>query len=209
MKRNIFGLIVILLLSMPAAAQIQTVWKDARFLKQPMKKILVLSQFFDPGLRDEVTENFTTALADKGIRAVPAYDVLSYDSLFFYSTMERLLDSAGVDGIMVIKMIDIKNTDVYIMPQEMIPPYAYNYYEYYSFYYYHDLPIISDPNYYRRPGIAFRIDVNLYQNRGDMIVWSGKSKELNPLDPEKAIKSLGKKTAKILLSEDLVVKSNQ
>jgi hypothetical protein len=102
-------------------------------------------------------------------------------------------------------MVEERSTDMYILPEELIPPYAYNYYEYYSFYYYHDLPIIMDPNYYRKPGRTFRIDVYLYQNKGDMVIWGGKGKPINPLEPQKAIGKLGKSVVKQILKEGVVV----
>jgi len=195
--------LIFLLLPVLVSAQVKTHWKDARFLAEPMKNLLVVSQFYDNDLRSLVESNMLDALKSKEIGAVAASSVLEYDSLYLYSTMERKLDSAGIDGILIIKMIEERSTDTYILPEELIPPYAYNYYEYYSFYYYHDLPIIMDPNYYRKPGRTFRIDVYLYQNKGDMAAWGGKSKSLNPLEPEKAIKKLGKSVTKRMLQEDV------
>jgi len=197
-------LLIFLLLPLFSFAQIKTVWLDARFMKEPLRKLVVISQFYDEQVRGQVEENVISALEKKGIGAVSGDNILIYDSMYYYSTVERKLDSAGADGLLIVKMVEVRSTDMYILPQELIPPYAYNYYEYYSFYYYHDLPIISNPNYYRKPNMTFRIDVNLYQNKGDMIVWGGKTKALNPLEPEKAVKSLGKNIAKRMLSENVV-----
>ena len=144
------------------------------------------------------------ALVNRGLEAVKASAVFRYDSMYYYSTMERKFDSCGVDGILIIKMIEERSTDMYILPEELIPPYAYNYYEYYSFYYYHDLPIIMDPNYYRKPGRTFRIDVYLYQNKGDMAIWGGQTKPVNPLEPQKAVGKLGKPVAKQIIKEGVV-----
>ncbi len=195
------------LLPLIGSAQIATHWKDARFLAEPMKNLMVVSQFYDNGLRTQVESTMVGALQDKGIGAVAASTVLVYDSMYLYSTLERKLDSAAIDGILIVKMIEERGTDMYILPEELIPPYAYNYYEYFSFYYYHDLPIMMDPNYYRKPGRTFRIDVYLYQNKGDMAAWGGQSKSLNPLEPEKRIKKLGKSVTKRMIQEG-VVESN-
>ena len=196
--------LIFLFLPVLSFAQVTTVWKDARFMKEPLKNILVISQFYNEEVRLQAEDYMLKALQAKGIGAVAASRVLLYDSMYLYSTLERKFDSAGVDGLLVLKMIEIRGTDMYIMPQEMIPPYAYNYYEYYSYYYYHDLPIISNPNYYRKPGLTYRIDAYLFQNKGDMAVWSGQSKAVNPLDPEKVIKNLGKKVTKKMISEEMV-----
>ncbi|RLD82281.1 MAG: hypothetical protein DRJ15_02040 [Bacteroidetes bacterium] len=196
--------LILLLLPLFSFAQVKTHWKDARFLAEPMKNILVVSQFYDGEIRAQLEDIMIDALESKGIGAVAASSVLVYDSMYLYSTIERKLDSAGIEGMLIVKMIEERSTDMHILPQELIPPYAYNYYEYYSFYYYHDLPILSDPNYYRRPGRTFRIDAYLYQNKGDMAAWGGQSKSLNPLEPEKAIKKLGKSITKRMLQETVV-----
>ena len=204
MKKKLFILPFFILIVLSSLAQVKTVWKDARFLKEPMQKLVVVSQFVNHEQRQMAENSMIEALVSKGIDAVAAYDIFTYDSMNYYITLERKLDSAKVDGILVMKMVDARSTDMYVMPEEMVPPYAYNYYEYYSFYYYNELPIISDPNFYRRPNKTFRIDINLYQNKGDMIVWGGQSKAIDPLHPEKVIEKLGKKVVKSLLSQDLV-----
>lgn len=194
-------------MAITAFTQVKDVWKDTRFLKAPMSKVMIVSQFIDPDIRNESNASLAKAFSGKDVDHVLYEDLfLPYDSMYYYSTMERKLDSAGVDGILLVKMIETEQTDLNIAPGDVIPPYAYNYYEYYSFFYYHDLPIIIDPNYYRRPGKEFRIDIYLYQNRGDMVVWSGQTKNLDPLDPAKTIRSLSKKTVKKLLSEDMILK---
>ncbi len=198
--------IFLLLIFLPAFsfAQVKTVWKDTRFLKAPLHKVVVMGQFFDKELRTQLETNVVEALQKKNIGAVAAQDVMIYDSMYFYSAVERILDSVGADGLLIIRMVNVRETDMFVMPQELIPPFAYNYYEYYSFYYYHDLPIIANPNYYRKPNLTFRIDANLYQNKGDMVVWGGQSKVLNPLDSEKVFKSLGKKITKRMMSEKVI-----
>lgn len=199
----LIGLLIVLL-SLPGIAQVKTIWKDTRFLKEPMQKLLVIVQFNDRQLRESLEEGVLTAIRDRGISAVSGQELLIHDSMFFYSTIERKLDSAEVDGMLILKMVDAESTDMYVMAPDVLPPYAYNYYEYYSFYYYHDLPIIIDPNYYRRPGKTYRIDVNLYQNKGDMIIWGGQSKNFDPLMPDKLTKTLGKRIVKKLLSEKMI-----
>ena len=197
-------LLLLLLIPVLGYTQVKSVWKDTRFLQEPVKNVLVVSQFYESEIRQNMEDDIISSLTAKGVGALASSSILVYDSLYLYSTLERKLDSAGIDGILVVKLIEERSTDMYIMPGELIPPYAYNYYEYYSFYYYHDLPIISDPNYYRKPGRTFRIDTYLYQNKGDMAIWGGSTKGLDPLNLDKAIRSFGKKLTKKMLSEDVI-----
>lgn len=201
-------LLILLLIFIPFAspAQLKTIWKDARFLEEPLKNILVVSQFHDGQLRLQAEDAAVAALQKKGISARGSSGLLVYDSMYYYSTMERKLDSAGIDGMLIIKMVEVRETDMYIMPQELIPPYAYNYYEYYSYYYYHDLGVITDPNYYRKPGLDFRIDAYLYQNRGDMVVWAGQINVPDPFNAARVVNKLGGKLTRAMISYKVVKK---
>jgi len=119
MKKAIFLLFLIPLFT---SAQVKTHWKDARFLSSPVENIMVFSQFNNSELRAEVEEAMVSALEAKGISAVGASAVFNYDSLYLYSTMERKFDSVGADGIMIIKMLEERSADMYIQPEELIPP---------------------------------------------------------------------------------------
>ncbi len=204
MKKVSSTLLLLVLFQLASTAQLTTIWKDARFMKKPLQKILVVPQFNDNRQREDAGVAILEAIRGTGIEAVLAPGLIRYDSMYYYSTLERKLDSAGIDGILVVKLVEVRGTDMYVLPGEVIPPYAYNYYEYYSYYYYHDLPIIVDPNYYRKPGLSFRIDVYLYQNKGDMAVWGGQTRTVDPLKPVKSWDRMAKKIVKVLLAEKLV-----
>jgi hypothetical protein len=203
-KTYLLSFLLLQLCALPATAQLRTVWDDTRFLQEPMKKLLLIVQFHDKDLRGEASESLLKALSGKGIVMIDAYSMLHYDSMYRYSTLERKFDSAGVDGILIARLVDVRESDMYIMPGDVIPPYAYNYFEYYSFYYYNDLGIITRPGYYEKQGREFRIDLNLYQNRGDMIVWGAQYRLSSYAKTAKALSPVAKATAKALLSKKLV-----
>jgi hypothetical protein len=203
-KKTCLLLFLLQLCAFSATAQLRTVWDDTRFLTEPMKKVMLIVQFQDEGLRTEAVELLLKAHGDKGVAIMDAYCMLHYDSMYRYSTLERKLDSAGVDGILIARLVDIRESDMYIMPGDVIPPYAYNYFEYYSFYYYHDLGIITRPGYYEKAGRNFRIDLNLYQNKGDMIVWGGQYMLSSYAKTAKSLWPMAKATAKSLLTKKLL-----
>jgi hypothetical protein len=203
-KKTYLLFLLLQLCALPTMAQLSTVWDDTRFLQEPMKKVMLIVQFHDEGLREEASELLLKAIGDKGVGMMDAYCMLHYDSMYRYSTLERKLDSAEVDGILIARLVDVRESDMYIMPGDVIPPYAYNYFEYYSFYYYNDLGIITRPGYYEKQGREFRIDLNLYQNRGDMIVWGAQYRLSSYAKTAKALSPVAKATAKALLSKKLV-----
>ena len=207
MRKSTFAFLVMLIIFLPATAQIKTIMEDTRFLKGPMENIAIITQINDEQLRHDVGQALVSAFLDKGVGAVDASDFIKLDSMFFYSTLEREFNIAGADGILIVKIVDAEDTDMYIFPGDVLPPDAYNYYEYYSVFFYYDMPIISVPEYYQREDIVFRFDFNLYQNKGDMIIWSGQSKQIDPNGTDKIAKGMGKKLVKILLSQKLVRKN--
>lgn len=204
MKNSLFSFVLMIL--MFSATSQTLIMKDTRFLREPIEKVAVLTQIPNEDLQLAVEGSILTALEKKGIAAMNAYDFLIRDSVYLYSTLEREFTNNAIDGILIVKLVAIEETDMYIFPGDVLPPDAYNYFEYYSVYNYYDLPIISEPGYLSRDNRTFRIDLNLYQNQGDMIVFSAQTPIFDPLDPDKIIKSIGKKTAKILGSKEFVVR---
>jgi len=204
MGKFIFAFIIPLVFVVQAGAQTM-IMSDTRFLRDPIEKIAVITQIPDAQFRGKVEEVILAAFEKKGIDAMNAYDMILYDSTYYYGTLERDFTTEGIDGILIVKLINIEISDMYIFPGDVLPPDAYNYFEYYSVYYYYDLPIITEPGYLSRIDRTFRIDMNLYQNKGDMIVMSAQSKLLDPMNPDKTIKNLGKNLAKILAKQGFVI----
>lgn len=169
-----------------------------------MEKIAVLVQVPDKDLQLKLEHEILAAFERKGISAMNAYDMIKSDSAYYYSTLEREFSNADVEGILIVKLVNVEITDMYIFPGDVLPPDAYNYFEYYKVYYYYDLPIISAPDYLSRDDRTFRIDMNLYQNKGDMIVMSAQTDLLDPLSPDKALKGMGKRLARLLSSNKLI-----
>ena len=204
MKRTIPILLLIIIHSVGLAQTV--IKKDTRFLRDRMSKLALITQVPHDSLRGAVISSVMDAFEKKHIDIVNADAFVSPDSSTFYSTLEREFTENHVDGIMIIKIVDVGLTDMYIFPGDVLPPDAYNYYEFYSVYYYYDLPDIGVPGYLYRQDRRFRFDINVYANKGDMIVLAAQSSELQPMKDEKVVRSLGKKMAGILLSNRLVVK---
>jgi len=204
MKNLLFSFMLILMF-VPAMAQ-TLIMKDTRFLREKMEKIAVLTQIPDDDLREKVEASILAGLEKKGVDAMSAGEFLIKDSTYLYGTLEREFKTNSIDGILIVKLVNIEITDMYIVPGDVLPPDAYNYFEYYSVYYYYDLPIIAEPGYLSRADRTFRIDMNLYTNSGDMIIFSAQTKLFDPQAPEKITKSIGKKIAKIVSSKEFVVR---
>ena len=206
MGKSLFAFFLLLTLVLQASTQ-TVIMTDKRYMIDRIEKIAIITQIPDEPLRHKVEELLLTAFEQKGISAINAYDFIEYDSAFYYSTLEREFSTAAVDGILIVKLVNIEITDMYIIPGDVLPPDAYNYFEFYSVYYYYDLPIISAPGYLSRMDRTFRIDMNLYSNKGDMIVMSAQTKLFDPYNPDKVIKLMGKKLAKSMSSKRLVVRN--
>ena len=180
--------------------------KDTRFLRDKMNKLVLITQIPDDSLREAVAGSIIQAFQKKHIGIMNADAFMRLDTGYAYSRMEREFTDNGIDGILIVKLIDVTLSDMYIFPGDVLPPDAYNYYEFYSVYFYYDLPDIGAPDYLRRGDRRFRIDFNLYSNKGDMIILAAQTKELVPIACEKEVGALGKKLAGILLSNRLVEK---
>lgn len=206
MKRIIIIYFFIYIWAIPSEAQVSTILKDTRFFKGPLEKIAVITQVPDTSFRERLDSALAVAFNNKEILFVNTHELFPPDTLIFYSTLERELYEAGTDGVLIVKLIDVGLSDMYIIPGGVLPPDAYNYYEFYSVYYYYDLPLIGVPEYLERKDRTFRLDANLYQGKGDMIIWAGQSKIIDPTDCEDELNKFAQKLARILRSEKLVKK---
>ena len=204
MKKFVFTLLAVLAVSLGGYAQLETILKDIRFFNGPMEKIAFITQVSDEGMRQYVESSMEASFTKKKIGHLNVYDYVRSDTIAYYSTLERQMYDAGADGVLIIKLVDVELSDMYIIPGGVLPPDAYNYYEFYSVYYYYDLKSMSIPGYLQREDRSFRLDANLYQGKGDMIIWSVQSNLIDPNDYTKAVDSFIKKLAKGLLSEKLV-----
>jgi hypothetical protein len=206
MKRTVIICLFLFFWSVCSEAQVSTILKDKRFFEGPLEKIAVITQVPDTGFRKQLDDALAAAFNNKKISFVNAHDLFPPDTLIFYSTLEREFYEAGTDGVLIVKLIDVGLSDMYIIPGGVLPPDAYNYYEFYSVYYYYDLPLIGVPGYLERKDRTFRLDANLYQGKGDMILWAGQSKNIDMADYEDDLKTFAKKLAKTLRSEKLLQK---
>ena len=131
MRKFIIGFILSSIFVIHLGAQ-SVIMSDTRYIREPIEKIAVVTQILDDQLRGEVEGAILSAFAKKGIEAVNAYDLILIDSTYFYSTLEREFTAAGVDGILIVKLVNIEISDMYIFPGDVLAPDAYNYYEFYS-----------------------------------------------------------------------------
>lgn len=209
MKKIVFVLLASILISSYGFTQVKTILKDTRFFDGPMEKVALITQANDESIRLDIESSFEEAFTKKKIDYTNAYDLILPDTLIFYSTLERLMYEAGTDAVLIVKLVDVELTDMYIIPGGVLPPDAYNYYEFYSVYFYYDEPLMKDSSYLIREDRTFRLDANLYQGKGDMIIWSVQSKPIDPADYEKTLKSFANKLAHGLISEKLVKKKKK
>lgn len=206
MKKFVVIVLALLTLAGDGFGQMKSILKDTRFFEGPMDKITFITQVRDDAMRHYLESSLENSFTQKKVGHVNIYDLVRPDTIAYYSTLEREMYDAKVDGVLIVKLVDVELSDMYIIPGGVLPPDAYNYYEFYSVYYYYDLPAMSDSLYLQRTDRSFRLDANLYQGKGDMIIWSVQSSIIDIADYTKTFDSFTKKLAKGLISEKLVRK---
>lgn len=177
--------------------QIVNDWRDPQFKGPAFRKVAVV------GITDRETNRrifesaFVAKLQEKGVEAVPSYDVAPADTKMSREEIERLVADANVDAIITTRVVDRSRRTEF-----SAGAYPSHYRDYYGFYdyswgYYHD------PSYVYRYEVV-SLETNVYETRDYRIVWSGTSETVDPASVEAESERLASRLVDRLLSIGLL-----
>lgn len=151
-------------------------WRDPQFKGPAFKKVCVV------GITDRETNRrifesaFVARLQEKGIEALPSYDVAPADTKLPREEIERLVKEADVDAIITTRVVD-RSREAQVTPGTATP-YPSHYRDYYGYYDY-SWGFYHDPAYVYRYEVV-SLETNVYETREFRIVWTGTSETVDP-----------------------------
>jgi hypothetical protein len=150
-------------------------WKDPA-APATFNKVLVVGLSSKDTLRRTFETEFATQLAYHGINAVPSASTLPPGVEKDRALMAQAITDGGYDGVIVTRLVDRTKETTYVPGTSYVPaPYYGGYYSYY----YTAYPTVYDPGYLVESTIV-QIETNLYDVKGDKLVWSGLSEVIDP-----------------------------
>ena len=135
MKRRIFLLSILLpTLSGCATTDLTNSWKDPQYSGGPVTKVLVLGISDQVGVRRAFEDTLAQALTRQGVQAVASYTLIPGKGKIAEEALKKAVEQAGVDGILITRMVR-SETETVVSHTTMAPPaYGYRrpYYGYYT-----------------------------------------------------------------------------
>jgi hypothetical protein len=165
------GSAVVVLASCAASTQLMHSWADPAAAGHQFKKVVVVGATPQSATRRNYEDAFVQELAMRGVQAVPSYQLVGEGQIDKDAAAQKLRD-AGVDGILVTRLVDKSQEQTYYPPTYSAvaapAPYYGGWYGYYNMGY----TYMSSPGYVTTDNV-YKIESNLYDMTGDKLVWSG------------------------------------
>ena len=159
------------LASCTASTQLTSSWTDPAASQRSYKKIVVVGVTPKTSSRRMYEDSFVQELQARGITAVSSYSVAGEGQLEKDAAAAKLKE-IGADGVIVTRLVDQETYQTYYPPtySSVAAPSAYygGWYGYYSMGY----SYMTSPGYVEENKV-YRLETNLYDAKGDKLIWSG------------------------------------
>jgi len=123
---RLFGALSILMLffmTSCASTKITGEWKDPNMTAKQFKNIMVIGVAKQPRDRRAYEDEFVRQLKAKGVMAIASRTLIPHDKMRDRATIEQTVESAGFDGVIITRVVDMKSREQY---------YDVNMYDYYN-----------------------------------------------------------------------------
>jgi hypothetical protein len=173
-----------------ASTRITSEWKDESLARLPLRKVLVVFQTADPGLRrileDEMAREFPNA--------VPSYSVVRDNEVRDIDRVKARVRELGFDAMAIMRVVADEKQQTYIPPARWVAPVRYvDLWGYWNF----GWTEVYEPGYVRTDRVV-RIATTLYSLPDDKLVFASESESFDPASLPKAVAETSKVVAKQL-----------
>jgi len=156
------------------------------------KKTMAMAFYGDPEIRQVAEDEMVKEIGSD--RAVPAYSIISDPQRLDLSKVKEQLRSAGIDGVVTMKIVGSRVYDYQYVP----PNSEQSFDDYYG-----GTEEVFQPGYFQ-PDKIVQIQTNIYRMADSKLVWSGVSDTFNPQDAKKVVGEVGRGVIKELRIEGLM-----
>ncbi len=178
-----------LISSCSSVTDITGTWKKPGASSQKYNKLIVLGLSSDLVKRATVEKSVVSNLRSYGINAVAGSNVLPDNILDsdgdgkvddkekVKKLVQTKFKELGVDGALIISLLDVKEEEHYVPGTSYYAPYT-SYYPFYNYYWtYYDM--VHTPGYYTKTTSIF-LTTNFYNIASEELLWSAQSETVNP-----------------------------
>lgn len=173
---------------------IEQSWKAPNLAPSNLRNVVTVYISRDATMRRTVEDSMAQRLAHLGVRAIPAYSVLSDDDLKDRDRAKAKLAAGGYDGVVALRLVG-KETKLVATPPT------------FNGYWGMAWPGAYDPGYLSTETVV-RVETNVFSLADDKLVWSGLSKTVDPNTMRSAIDDVTKVVAKALENQQIVASTD-
>jgi hypothetical protein len=179
-------------LSACSSTHIVTEWHDPSITQLRFTKVLALCISKEESLRRAAEGELCTQMPS--VECKPSYLVIPDAMRDKPEEAKALVQRAGFDGAVVIRVVDTREKVTYRPPS--YGPSLWGYYGY-------AWPVAYDPGYYRSDTIL-RLETSIYSVTRDALLWVGTTETVNPKSMPKVVEEVAKAVRAELVSEKLI-----
>ncbi len=163
-----------------------------------MDQILVIGIAENDTKRRSFEDGFASALEERGVDAVPSYQILPNTEQLSKESIQQAIRGRGFQGVLATQLVRIDEHEKYVPPTTYVTPgyYGRGLYGYYG----RGYQVVHQPGYTVHTTIV-RLETHLYDATTAELVWAAHSNTLNPKSIDDGIGSVTKKLSKRLESD--------
>lgn len=171
--RRLAAPVLALVLAACAGTEIVSQWSDPALASVPFRKILVVFQNPDAGLRRGLEDEMARRIP----RATPAYRVIADAEIRDVEKVKSKVRELGFDSVVVMRIVSVEKEQTYVPgTMHMVPsPYGRMYGGYWGY----GWASVHEPGYLRTDRIV-TLGTNVYAVADDRLVWATRSETYNP-----------------------------
>ena len=174
------------LLSGCATSRVSSVWTDPSRSPTRYHNIIVFGVTNHRKVRRAYEDNFVSSLKELGVHAHPAHDLVSDASLSRIVRMTEAVSKTNADAIIITHLVKDAPQEAPPSPRlSRLPGHYHNLVPYFGQVY----DDVCGPGYYKGAQ-SLRLEVNLYDAKGERLVWSGRSEQLDPKSEQTTIRGV-------------------
>jgi hypothetical protein len=180
------GLAVLAGVSLMAAPQLKSSWRNFDPAATPVSKVVVIGFTTEQATRRSMEDALTTEIRKNGGTAEPSYTLVPGALPKDPSAMKEQIGTAGFDGAVVVRVAGVSQEQAWDPGYVAVMPTSYGsvwtYWGYWG-------PYAWDPGYLRTNTVV-RIEIVAYAVGRDMLIWSGLSESTNPSSVRRLIEQI-------------------
>ena len=186
-------LLVGLMLGMGCAAtKLVDVWVDPAYTRGPLRKVLVASFWQDDRGRRILEDRIVAELRKAGAEAVPSYSLMPDVTPEERESISKAIEGKGFDGVLITHYAGTEEESVYVPGRTRTEVYGSGHpWSRIDSHYWRAVETVSMPGYYDKQTTVY-LETNVYETGDARLIWSARSKTLNPASTLDLIDDLSK-----------------